>query len=387
MLKKTIRAGVALLAALALALPLCFTSVRPADAFETEKMFYLEKPSGRDLVLLQFTDTHVPSAAEGERNIFPNMRKWVEATQPDLIVLTGDGVNGTSDGSDMKALISAMDSFGVPWAYVFGNHEKDAAGGIPAMSKLLKEEAAREGTLLFYDEGPFTAEGRYGNYVVNIEQRGKPVYSLFFLDSGREYETFTAAQTKWYIEGVKAVSEQYFGRYAPFEGDVAQSMVFHHIPTDEYQYAANSVLGSHYVFTEEDGSSYTYQNVMVGEVPAGKGSGANYEFSYGMRDGRVKNARIHSTAQDDALEEYAMYEDPRSEAGFFSVVKDLHSTTHMFCGHRHTNDATIEYEGVTLTFGTKTGSGNSAGGVQSGCTVITIANRTNKVTVEHRYDK
>lgn len=366
---------------------LCCASFVRADAFDEDAMFYLEKSSGSDFVILQFTDTHIPSAQEGERNIFPNMRKWAEQLSPDLIVITGDGVNGTSDGNDMKALIAFMNGLGLPWAYVFGNHEKDAAGGIAAMSKLLREDAMRENSLLLYDEGPFTEEGRYGNYVVNIEQRGKLIYSLFFLDSGREYETFTDAQTQWYAEGVQAISKRYLGSYAPFEGLVAPSMVFHHIPTDEYQYAANSVLSEPLTFTEEDGSSYTYQNVKVGEVPKGKGSGANYEFAYGMRDGRVKNARIHSSEADKALLEYAMYEDKRSEAGFFSIAKDLHSTTHMFCGHRHTNDATVYYEGITLTFGTKTGSGNSAGGVQSGCTVAIIANRTGQVTVTHHYDE
>lgn len=362
------------------------TAVKAETQFEENSIMYVEKASGRDFVILQFTDTHVPSAAEGERSIFPNMQKWVNEVEPDMIVLTGDGVNGTADGNDMKALINAMNGYQRPWTYIFGNHEKDGGLGVRGNSALLQAEATREGTYLLYDEGPFKDEGRFGNYVVNVEQKGKLIYSLFFMDTGREYETFLPSQTKWYEEGVKSVSRTYFGEYAPFEGNVAPSMVFHHIPTDEYQYAANRVLKDNMTFTEEDKSVYVYQNVKVGEVPSSLGSGANWEFAYGQRDARIKNKRIHNTQSDKDALEYAMYEDERSEAGFFSAVKDLHSTTHMFCGHRHTNDATIPYEGVVLTFGTKTGPGNSQDGKQSGCTTITIANRSNAVSVVHKYN-
>ncbi len=355
--------------------------------FDKGRMLYVEKSSGSDFVILQFTDTHVQSAVHGRREVFPVMSKWVEEVNPDMIVVAGDGVNGTADGNDMKALISAMNGYERPWAYVFGNHEKDGGLGIRGNSAILREEAMRDGTYLLYDEGVFTEEGRYGNYVVNVEQRGKIVYSLFFFDSGREYETFLPSQTKWYEEGVKALSETYCGKYSPFEGKVVPSMVFHHIPTDEYQYAANAVLTDNYVYTEEDKTEYSYEKVKVGKVPAAFGSGANWEFSYGQRDARVKNARIHNTAADKALKEYAMYEDERSEAGFVSVVKDLHSTTHLFCGHRHTNDATITFEGLTYTFGTKTGPGNSVDGRQSGCTAITIADKTAAVKVEHKYNR
>lgn len=307
------------------------------------------------------------------------MRKWVETEQLDMIVITGDGVNGTADNSDMKALIDEMNSYQIPWTYVFGNHEKDGAG-IASLSKLLEAESTNN-QLLMYNEGPFAQEGRFGNYIVNVMQKNKLIYTLFFMDSGREYETFLPSQTEWYAQNVKQLSQEYCGKFAPFEGYVIPSMVFHHIPTDEYQYAANSVLKTNF----NDGK-YTYQHAMVGKVPNGMGYGTNNEVAYGQRDDIDKNARIHHSQADKALVEYSMYTDPRSEAGFVSMVKDLHSTTHMFCGHRHSNDATIYFEGITYTFGTKTGKGNSTNAKQMGSTTIVIENRTNQVTVKHNYD-
>lgn len=349
-------------------------------SFSDDQIFYIEKESGDDFVILQLTDLHISSPAQGERDVFPYMRKWVQQTQPDMIVITGDGVNGTSDDSDMKALINEMKSYGIPWTYVFGNHEKDGTGGVKRLSALLAQEALND-PLLMYSEGVFTDEGRYGNYVVNVMQKNKLVYSLFFFDSGREYETFLPSQTQWYAEGVKQLSEEYCGGFEPFEGKVIPSMVFHHIPTDEYQYAANSVLKTPY----SDGT-YTYEHVMVGKVPSGLGSGTNNEMAYGQRDDIAKNGRIHSAHEDKNLIEYSMYTDARSEAGFVTMAKSLHSTTHMFCGHRHSNDTTILYEGITYTFGTKTGKGNSTNAKQMGSTTITIENKTGAVSVKHNYD-
>lgn len=349
-------------------------------SFSDDQIFYIEKESGDDFVILQLTDLHISSPAQGERDVFPYMRKWVQQTQPDMIVITGDGVNGTSDDSDMKALINEMKSYGIPWTYVFGNHEKDGTGGVKRLSALLAQEALND-PLLMYSEGVFTDEGRYGNYVVNVMQKNKLVYSLFFFDSGREYETFLSSQTQWYAEGVKQLSEEYCGGFEPFEGKVIPSMVFHHVPTDEYQYAANSVLK-----TPCSDGTYTYEHVMVGKVPSGLGSGTNNEMAYGQRDDIAKNGRIHSAYEDKNLIEYSMYTDARSEAGFVTMAKSLHSTTHMFCGHRHSNDTTILYEGITYTFGTKTGKGNSTNAKQMGSTTITIENKTCAVSVKHNYD-
>lgn len=356
-------------------------TVASADskAFNEEQMFYIEKESGEDFVILQLTDLHVSSPTQGERDVFPYMRKWVQQVQPDMIVITGDGVNGTPDNSDMKALINEMNSYGIPWSYIFGNHEKDGAG-VKSLSALLAEEAANN-PLLMYSEGVFTDEGRYGNYVVNVMQKNKLIYSMFFFDTGREYETFLPSQTEWYAEGVKYLSESYCGEFAPFEGKVIPSMVFHHIPTDEYQYAANSVLPDSY----NDGT-YDYDYVKVGRVPTGLGTGTNNEIAYGQRDDIAKNGRIHHATEDKNLVEYSLYLDARSEAGFVSMAKDLHSTTHMFCGHRHSNDTTIFFEGITYTFGTKTGKGNSTNAKQMGSTTITIENKTNTVDVDHNYD-
>lgn len=341
---------------LCLTIPIFFAP--KAVEFDPLEVYDLSKRSGTDFTILQFTDTHVSGDAQGRREVYPYMRKWVEEVHPDLIVITGDGVQDAKADEAMHSLIAEMKNYNVPWAYVFGNHEKDADVGVRGLSKILKEAAA-EDELILYQEGPFTTNDRHGNYVVNISQGKKHIYSLFMMNTGREYNTFSDEQETWYADGVRKLSEMIYGEYKPFENKVIPSMVFHHIPTDEYQYAANKVLTG----------SYKFDNVKVGQVPSEYGSGRNDEMAYGQTNG-----------------EYLLYEDPKSQAGFFATAKDLRSTTHMFCGHRHANDATILYEGITLSFGTKTGRGNFDGYSRSGCAVITIKDKTNKVEVKHLYD-
>ena len=73
---------------------------------------------------------------------------------------------------------------------------------------------------------------------------------------------------------------------------------------------------------------------------------------------------------------------------FFDQCLALGSTTHIFCGHDHENNASITHQGITMTYGLKTGPSpapwNSA--EETGGTIITIhtaSNQTASVDVQH----
>jgi hypothetical protein len=59
--------------------------------------------------------------------------------------------------------------------------------------------------------------------------------------------------------------------------------------------------------------------------------------------------------------------------GFFDVICDLDSTRGIFVGHDHINDYSIEYEGVRLTYGLKTGYGSYDNDGLRGGTLITLS--------------
>ena len=61
-----------------------------------------------------------------------HIRSLVAQTNPDLIFITGDIVYGRydNDGSALKWISALLDSFCIPWAPVFGNHDNESSVGV-----------------------------------------------------------------------------------------------------------------------------------------------------------------------------------------------------------------------------------------------------------------
>ena len=98
-------------------------------------------------------------------------------TKPDLILVTGDLVYGEFDdnGSSFKAFVKAMDSFGIPWAPVFGNHEAESEKGVEWQCRQLE----RAKHCLFKRRSLVG----YGHYTIAISQGGKITRVFFMMDS------------------------------------------------------------------------------------------------------------------------------------------------------------------------------------------------------------
>lgn len=295
----------------------------------------ISKKSGKDFKILQFADIQLDSNTNGgvaktEENAYPLMRALIEANSPDLIVLSGDNVGGPDGGVLLDSLIKFMDGFMIPWTFLYGNHERDLKIGLDGIAKKL--ENVEYG---IFDVGQFKGMTGYGNYAISVMDGKNTIYSLVMMDSGAEYSYFAPDQLEWYIDHIKKISTTQFGDYSPYESKVVKSMMFYHIPIDEFEDAAKVALNT-------DGS-----------VKPEYGIGANKEIA----NGQGKNV------------------------GTFTLVKQMQSTTHMFVGHRHSNNSSITYEGVTMTFGNKAGKNNSHLKQMQGGTLITIKDKTNKVEV------
>jgi hypothetical protein len=46
---------------------------------------------------------------------------------------------------------------------------------------------------------------------------------------------------------------------------------------------------------------------------------------------------------------------PKVNTGFFDVMKDMKSTSHVFVGHDHVNNLSVKWEGIRLSYGLKSG--------------------------------
>lgn len=167
------------------------------------------------ITILQLTDIQTYSLSDC-KDAYPAVKALVDKHKPDMIVLTGDNIADDSSHFVLSAMINLFDSFEIPWALVYGNHDRKSLVSMREMSYLLeKSEYCIFKTGDLYD--------RYGNYYYNIKLRGEAVRSLIFMDSART--NFTEEQVEWYRDTVNKIAEE--------NGKVLPSLVFFHIPIPE----------------------------------------------------------------------------------------------------------------------------------------------------------
>ena len=141
--------------------------------------FVVDVETGREPVILQLSDPQIAASTEAEMDsrCYDYIRETVNATNPDLILITGDLLLGRDDvdGSMLNKLIEVFEEFEIPWAPIFGNHDNESPMGVDWQCKQL--EAADN--CLFKQR---TLSGN-GNYTVGITQGGKLKRVIFMMDT------------------------------------------------------------------------------------------------------------------------------------------------------------------------------------------------------------
>ncbi len=361
------------------------------NGFVTSKDYIMciEKSHGKDFTILNLTDVQLGDGeidfnAEQVRRADKTIKELVEKVQPDLITVTGDQGYGTK-----KSLLyvgNLIDKYGIPWAPVFGNHDNQEDELLTDQQAYLYETAFNN---CLFKSGPknlATVESgsvAYGNYVINVVERDQTaakfhvVKSLIFVNSrdnfdyksdplfdgqapinGSNYAMLSDSQISWYKWAVQSV--QRFG-----ENGRVKSAMFMHIPIYAYNLAFNAAYK-----TDVD------------------------PFQYGKYDDAVKNKDVFESYSDKSIwkEGYedsvggrresicsAPYDDHVLEA-----IKACDSTDLLVAGHDHVNNFIIEYEGVTMAYGLKTGSGCYYDKDMSGGSVILIRDNGSSV-IYHQF--
>ncbi|GLB41788.1 putative calcineurin-like phosphoesterase [Lyophyllum shimeji] len=137
------------------------------------------------------------------------------AEKPDLVVFTGDQLNGQRTTWDPKSVLAkfakAVTERRIPWAAVFGNHDEEDG--------MLKEEQLMLMKALPYslvERGPRDVHG-VGNYVLKVwsaDPSKTHLLTLYFLDSGSyskgyfdffgfmptEYDWIRENQIDWFLQ-------------------------------------------------------------------------------------------------------------------------------------------------------------------------------------------
>jgi hypothetical protein len=267
--------------------------------------------------IIQFADTHFKNGEVADEQTAALMAAVLDAEQPDLVVFTGDMIDGRPSRDPLAAVqraIAPVAARGLPWAAVFGNHDDE---GTLDRTALLAVMQSLPGCLA--EAGPTGVSG-VGNYVLPVlaAQSDHPAATLYFIDSNSYSETALLGygwirrdQIAWYLAEAQT-------RRAQNQGAPLPALAFFHIPLPEY----NEVWDLYECFGEK------YEGVCA----------------------------------------------PRINSGFFAALHEAGDVIGTFAGHDHVNDFVGDLHGIRLCYGRGSGY-NTYGreGFARGARVIRLA--------------
>ena len=296
-----------------------------SQKYSLEDTTILKKEKDKDFIILNLSDIHFTDygkKAASIPNTIANIKKMVATVQPDLITVTGDIVCSDSTYHSVEYFTDLMESFGIPWAPVFGNHDGEGNCDLNYICDVMMTSPH----CLLKKGDP---ELGIGNYIINIAEENQDgtlnvVESLIMVYS-HNYSTNTK-QMDWYTwaaEGIKEIS-----------GNATEISMFCHVPLAEYQYAYDKAW---------DSENNTWRD----------GFEAYGELNEKVAYGRDNNGQPH-------------------QKDFFSAIKNKENTKFIFCGHDHLNNFSILYEGIRLTYTMKIGIASGSEFHLNGGTVITV---------------
>ena len=314
-------------------------------------------PSGRNLRIAQFADLHFSKPGSStysndkEERTIAFMQQVVSEGNPDLIVLSGDNLFGKSANNKMtgvqnlERLIGIMESLGVPYAFIYGNHDSEeltAGCSKRELNEYLLNCDAKY--LLYGNECPETTgtdyrDLRYGTYAIKVcdKDSRKLTGALFMFDSGyydtrvESYSSISAGQIAWYEAKVNSLQAEYQG------SGVIPSIIFNHIQLPEYATA--------------------YITKYVSENPNIVNNSEFKEFNVGSY---VEAGRSSEYVIYQELTPYQMYQVAHGgpstpNAGMFDKMVSLGSTKAYFCGHAHRFTLQVKMDGIIMGFAPQTG--------------------------------
>ena len=275
--------------------------------------FALKININRAYKILQLTDMHLGFgifSKKKDRLALKAVSQIIKRTKPDLIVITGDSVfpffpkAGTMNNKrQAEIFIRFMDSFGIPYALVYGNHDCEM---FARYNKDKLSDVYSSGKYSIFTKGRKDIYGM-GNYFINLtDSDGKVILPLVFLDSNMYGEG------GWFYSGFDCIHEDQvdwcmdkLSKLKKENSDV-RAMAFFHIPVNEFKEA--------------------YEKMKMGDK------------AVVYKHGNIGEADDH-------------FGIPKFEGTFFNRAVDNGIIKWMFCGHDHLNTLSLVYKGIQLTYG------------------------------------
>ena len=306
-------------------------------------------PGGREIRLLQLTDMQFIDADQRrtpDRLRIDEINAWrpdrfdavagnqirtlITATRPDVIFMTGDLVYGSFDdaGTTLEWFVRFMDSFGIPWAPVFGNHDNESEKGVRWQCELLEKSP-----YCLFRRGNVSGNG---NYTVGIAEGERLVRVLYMLDSNGCHavsDTDLIKEKGIYRDQLDRVRvsctqiEQAQGRKIP-------AFMAFHIPTEDFVRAEEA-----------------------------KGYPVDRPYSLGVE--------VEAKDFDFGAKRECVLSPAPVEGDLLSLLRET-AVNAVFAGHYHTNNTCISNEDVMWVYGLKTGQYDYHSHGQLGGTLVTL---------------
>ena len=275
-----------------------------------------------DFKIIGFTDFHLDTYKENGNVTIQMLIQNISSQKPDLVVLVGDNITSALNARRAKQLGELMEELGVYWTLVLGNHEGDNIASI-SRQKMMDIFASYPHCLAEADIKT-TKSGEevwgVGNHVINLLNSDSSIrQSLYFFDSGsdmssddiekykeeiestnnRKDDYIKESQIQWYTETVEDINAK--------EGYTVKSVVFNHIPLQEFNTAYNEA------YEGKSDDELLFGSKLEGVCASGHNS------------------------------------------GFFDVMLECGSTQAFISGHDHMNDFAINYKGIILAYNQNSG--------------------------------
>lgn len=342
--------------------------------------FIINVESGRDVRILQITDTQIidpgqcryPERLGGnvtpltpediENGCFRYIREAIERTNPDLIIFTGDITYGEFDdnGEILTKIIEFMESFNIPWAPAFGNHDNETMKGVTWQCQQF--ENAKN---CLFKRGEITGNG---NYSIGIMQDGKLIKVVYMMDSNgcrNAYNYEYKPELGGYNQGEKIQTSQGFG---------ADQVEWLNKKSSEIDLIAG----------------YSVSKIIAFHIPLAEFNSAAYEKGYVTIAGRDNSELFNLTREtEDKSADFGSKDENFGSFvcdGFWDILTQ-NGFDGVFVGHAHKCNFSIVYQGIRVTFGLKTSTFDYHSSDMLGGTLITIENSDGDFYVEHVYHK
>ncbi len=275
--------------------------------------------------MMQIADTQDTQVTSKDTIAF--LSAALDKAKPDLVVFTGDqfkgyGVSflaGDREANYKKAidnLIAPLETRGIPFTFVFGNHD-DQAFGI-AKEKQLEMYCAHPNCLAV--SGDPTLPGLCNQYLnIRSHDGARILFNLYLMDSlsttlDGKCASVSKEQIAWY-QSVRDALKAETGDYVP-------SILFQHIPVPEMWEVLKEVPES--------------------QKPNAQGFREHYGKFYDIDERYLQKGNCDFLLETPAT--------PAENTGEFAAFSEKGDTLAMFFGHDHNNSFVSRYKGMLLGY-------------------------------------